>query len=616
MNSAAVNKQKLILVHNSLPSFKIAKLFPKTKWIYFGKEYLHKSRWETVLSIDLKIDYKEILTDVSYSLRDEFVEWSANLGRPYWKHWEWWITRLATRNNMSSPLYLYACYLEVLKTVTKQSTESLIVISESWELLDVISGHFLEKLSILKPFYWRQILKRNIAIVKEKLNFVFSWFYFFKKSSYEWLLAKSTRLNAHPKSEDVFSPNHIVIHTCINDACIGNNGKFKDRYYPGLAEYLRNKGMRVSTLIWFYNFDKEKLPEAFRWFRNNGESFLIPQDYYNLFDCFYSFAVILKSAYFRFSKNKRFFRGMDLLPLINYEQKLQSRDTGTAYFVNQVRMFYKWRILGYHLKAYVDFWELKNCEVPALFGIKKNYPLCKTVAFQHGALMPKLLFSNYKTTPDEFNASLHADIGIANSRINKEILAKDGFPESFIKLGPALRYKWLKEYGDSIKNGNARDGILVCLSLSTDISYEMLNIVYQALSLETNFKIWIKPHPMMNFYELKKRLSFTWPDSFNVIEGNIEKWLPLSKVVIVSQSSSMVDAVFLRTRTIIIGRETDIDIIALDIVENSKLWKVVYNSSQLRDVVNEFYNSKEKYAGENNNDFFEFDMDLLNKSFS
>lgn len=615
-----MKSQELILIHKSLSPHKVVRLFPKTKWIFLGKDYLDRQRWENVLGKGLKIDYKKRLTDVSYSLRDEFIEWSAELGRPHWDHWEWWITRLAARNNLGSPFYLYVCYLEVLKDITKERGEPLIIISESWELLDIIDSHWGKGSKISRPFYWQRSFNRTNAFLKEKSHFVLSWGKFFLKSFLEWFAARLTKLKRHPKSDHIFDTNHIVIHTAIDDACFEDGGVFKDRFYPGLAEYLRRRGQKVSILLWIYNVNKKNIFEIFRWFRKNNESFLIPQDYYNLFDCFCSFLSVVKSSAFEFQNEKCVFKGINLFLLIDYEQRLQSISIWTAYFINQIRIFKKWKRLGYCLKAYIDTWELKNCEVPALVGIKKNYPLCKTIAYQHCAMIPKLLFFNYKTTVDEFMASPHADIGIANSEINKRFLEREGFPVSFIKLGPALRFKYLEKEWNSVIGGSddKKISILICLPLKFSSACEILEICYEVFTVQQNdFKICIKSHPMMNFSALKRQLSFNWPENFELVEGSMKKWLSQSDVVISSDSSTMVESVYKKgIGTIVIGKETDIDIIPLDIVENDNLWKLVYKSEKLRDTVKEIYFEKREYIRETCDNFFEFNMNLLDSVFS
>ena len=605
-------KNDLILLHGSFSHAKTAGAFFGKPWVFFDRDYSDRMRWEKALGSELRVDYKEELTGVSYALRDEFVEWSGRLGRPHWDKWYWWITGLATRNNVTSKLYLYICYIEVLKRIFEKNRAGLVVISNSWELLGVIESGWKDKANIIKPFYFEGLCGRVLYYFKEKARFILSWIGFFRKSIFEWAIARYTRLRCARKPEYVYDKNHVVIHSCVDDECIGDDGEFKNRYFPGLAKYLSGMGMRVSILTWAYNIKKKTYGQALRWFRENKEQFLIPQDYYNPIDCLRSFFVILRSSKFKFLKKDCIFRGVNIKPLINAEQMLQAGDTGTAYFINQMRIFYRWKKLGYGLKAYVDTWELKNCEVPALTAIKQNFPLCKTVAYQHGALIPKLFFFNYKTTPEEFDASIHADIGIANSEITRKFLSEEGFPRAFIKLGPALRYKWLEKYASS-PSPAGKDGVLVCLSLSMDISHEMMEIIYEALA-SADFKIAIKPHPMMDLSAFKKSLSFSWPDNFTLVSGSMEEWIKRTKIAIVTQSSSMVETVFLKMKTIIISRPTDIDIIPLDIIKNNKPWRIADNARELVRAVKDLYNNGSE-EGIETKDLFAFDMKLLDEVF-
>ncbi|MDD5136781.1 MAG: hypothetical protein PHN63_05495, partial [Candidatus Omnitrophica bacterium] len=436
--------RKIILVHGSFSPAKTAKAFPDLPWLYFDRDNSGLAAWEGVLGAGLKVDYKEDLTKASYGLRDEFVEWSARLGKPHWDKWYWWVTGLATRSNVTSNFYLYVCYIEVLKEVLAKNGGDIIIVSNSRELLDIIGLNWKGRSVIVKPCYLEDLLKRILRYLKVRARPVYYWSRFFKRSFSEWAAARWTRFRFGRKAEHVYDKDHVVINTYVNDECMG--GEFRDKYFPGLSQHLAGKGMKVSTLIQIFYLKDRTFSQALKWFRKSKESFLIPQDYYNLWDCFGSFLTVIKSSRFTFPRESCYFRGIYIRPLIDMEQREQSQDTWLADFINQMKMFGNWKKLRYGLKIYIDTWELKKGEVPALVAIQKYFPSCRTIAYQHAALIPKLLFFNFKTTPEEFDASPHADIGIANSRVTKEFLLKEGFPGSFVRLGRALRYKWWEKY--------------------------------------------------------------------------------------------------------------------------------------------------------------------------
>jgi len=607
--------KKVILVHGSFSPAMIAGRFPGTPWIFFDHGYLNRMKWERVLGADLKIDYKEDLSDISRTLRDKFVEWSSSLGRPHWGKWYWWITRLAGRNNIISRLYLYICYIEVLKRRLPVIDRSLIIISNSWNLLDAIEGYLRPRTMIIKPHVLDIMVRRSLYYFKEKLFFIAAWTIFFFRSAHELIAARLTRLGSSAK-DIVYDKDHIVIHTCVDDGCMEDDKKFNDRYFTGLADYLREKGAKVSTLVWLYSIRNKDLFSVFRWFRENEESFLIPQDYYNLFDCIYSFYIIVISSMFRFTSEASRFRGTDISRLIRAEQVLQARDTGTAAFISRIKMFRKLKRMGYGLKIYADMWELKNCEVEAIIGIRSYFPECKIVGYQHVALVSKLLFSNYKTTVEEFNASPHADTAFTGSRRNRDFMINEGFPKEFIRMGPALRHQWLKKYIARENSADEREGLLVCLSLSYDASAEMLEMVHKVFANNTDHKIWIKAHPMMDINRLRRSLSFAWPAHFIVVGGGIETWLNRSNTVITSLSTAMVDSVCLGLNTVVIGRQTDIDIIPLDIVEDGDIWRVVYSHEELASAIDSFSVSKVDRTQGHIGNFFEFDIELLEEIFN
>ena len=602
---------KIILAHSSLSPSRVKKAFPGAGWIYFGKDYLSRRRWDAQMASGSKVAYKKELTAISYDLRDEYVKWSAELGRPHWQKPEWWITTIVTRNTVCSALYQCICYLEVLKLLSEKYEGPLVVVFENHDLASAIITNFKNRFPVVFAFHLEYRILQIFERIKTLALFVFCWIAYFKNSVYEFLSSRISRISGHPKKEFVFDKNHVVVHTCIDDGCIGDNGQFQDRYFPKLCETLEGCGNKVSTLVWLYNIKKMNAVKAFSWFRRNKRSFLIPQDYYNLNDCLRSFAFVLRSSRLCFEERSRQFRGMDLTQLIDAEQRSQSRNIWTAYFVNQTAMFKQWKRCGYGLKGYVDIWELKTCEVPAIMGIKANYPACRTISYQHSGLIPKLLMFNYKTTREEFNASPHADLGIVNGFLTREFLLKEGFPSEFVRLGPALRYMWLKD--KQPVPIDSRD-ILVCLSLSADINRELIETVYSALS-SSEYTVWIKPHPMMDIDKFRQSLSFPWPDNFRIAEGEIEKWILFARAVVVSQSSSMVDSFYLGIRTIVVACETDIDIIPLDVIGENNLWEVVHSPEDLARAVKKPVDDNVSGREELRSKLFEFDMGLLKNIF-
>jgi hypothetical protein len=98
----------------------------------------------------------------------------------------------------------------------------------------------------------------------------------------------------------------------------------------------------------------------------------------------------------------------------------------------------------------------------------------------------------------------------------------------------------------------------------------------------------------------------------------MEQWLNQVKIVIVSDSSVMVESVAKNIHTIVVGKETDIDIIPLDVLGQSmQLWTMVYDTVQLSNAFARFY-YEQPVSGLNTNQagFFEFDMGLLDEIFN
>lgn len=580
--SVTMKSSTLILVHHSFDPVRVKSLFPTSRWIFFSRDMERKKSWEAAFGVARKIAYKPQLTRISYSLRDDFVDWATQVGKGNWDNWLWWLTRLASRSNAISPLYLYVCYIEVLKEIVRDQGTSIVVVVESWELLETVRLNLSHAANIAVPFPVMCMISRFKNALTEVAKFCYQWGRYLLNSSYYWIAARITKMKFPPKREIIYDRDHVVIHTCIDDACMKDDGQFVDRYYDGLATHLTTKGKKVSTLIWLYNVKRRSRLQALRWFRSHADSFLVPEDYYGPVDFVKSALMVIRSGYLTVNHDLRF-NGADYSPILRNEQSLQRRFVGAAYFVNQKAMFRKWKELGIHVESYIDTWELKSCEVPALVAIKEYFPDCTRVAYQSVALVPRLMFANYKTTPEEFRASPHADLLIANGEVSKSALIREGFPGAAVHLGPSLRHLYLNDKAGSAKESTNEHTVLICLPLMVFTSVELLEVCYAAFPIgRDSDRYVVKFHPMAQMDEIKSRLSFQWPSHFQIAEGSMAEWIDRSSCVIISESSTMVEALYKQRYTIVYGKETDIDIIALDVVDDIKGWSYVTSIEGLK----------------------------------
>lgn len=600
---------KLILVQQDLSPEQIKATCQNVKWVYFGKEYLDRKKWEDVLGLDNKINYKRLLSELSFQIKDQYLTWIIELGKPFFKDEAWWITSFANRNHNVNNLFLKVCYLLVLQALVRTQKDELVVVSDCYAFLTTLNQIYKNKLQVCfgQPYKYRfkkmindQLLQRWFIVGRTLKYFI--------NSAIEYVAARLTCVFAKEKPE-AYADNHTVIHACVDDSCLKPDGTFYDRYFPGLANYLRKRKVNVSTLVWLFNVKKKSIFSVFKWFRQNRESFLIPQDYYNLWDTFKAWLTLQKSAGYKFSRAARCFRGLDLTALLNNEQRQQRANTAMLYFLNLSAIFKRFKRRGIELNRFIVLWEFKYYEL--LFAtLKRFYPQCKTYAFQHSALTPQLLFANYRTTPEEFAAFSHADLGIVNGQTNFRYVLREGFPKDYVKLGPALRFMYLKESHDQAQP--KRDKVLVCLPLMESAACEMLEEVYLAFKTAKDYvALWIKPHPMMDLARLRAKLSFSWPNHFKLAQGGMDEWLKQTKVLLVSDSSTMVEAVFKGIPTVVLGKETDIDLPPLDVVEEGGPWSFVKDASALRKQVDEFYFNPSEYSCKMCEDWFSFDMQLL-----
>ena len=546
------------------------------KWLFLGRDYSRLAEWERNLPTDIhRVAIGERLQDIAWELRGPFLDLIAQLGKKY-NSLAWWMSRIAERNTMVSPLFLYTCYLCLADEILANENYNVLIVGESWALLETISERIS---SVGKEVKWIKQRSRWKAWVRFALDWMKSWYGFLRWGFKNLRDAEATRAlgSVLPLRSD---KPRILIHTWVDEACFGQDGTFKDRYFGPLPDWLRCQGYDVVTIPCLYNINWS-WREAFIWFRQNKDNFLMPEDFYRKQDYIWAIGVVLQQM--MMPCGKVIFRSMDITRLVSEAKQQQALDTGIGWFAMYYQMARQWVEVGLQADILLDTFENMIPEKGLGLGIKVSKFEAKYVGCQITLMYPHVLC--LYTTPEEAAIAPHPDIIVCNGPFFRSVMAREGFPEAKLITGASLRYAYLANSAYEMKGHLVeRNTVFVPLPLEFDAAMELLLKLGDALK-ETEVRVWLKPHPMTDKTALQNALQ-GYPMAKNVewVGGAMAEWVPRAACAVTIAGGTALELFVAGVPTIRNGRETALTVDPLGWFPNIE--PPVYTAEQLRLAIN------------------------------
>lgn len=312
----------------------------------------------------------------------------------------------------------------------------------------------------------------------------------------------------------------VLIRTYIDETYFGADGTARDRYFPGLADALRQDGYEVITVPWLTQ-PRRSRREAFAWFRRHPGQYLIPEDFYSLGDYLWATSVIVAQA--RLASGPHVFEGLDVTPLVRDACRQQSTEAGLTRSALYYRLVEKWARLGLKFDVFIDTFENMLGEKPPVMALRRWVPDVLTVGFQHYAGQHPLVLCLF-TTPEEAAFAPHPDIIVCNLPLTAARLVDAGFPRRKLRVGPPLRF--LYSMPAEVERTAEAGRVLVVLAMDPMAAKELLSKLLAAFPEDESIRFWVKPHPMMSLKQFDALLGGReMPPHMTRVEGPIGEWL-------------------------------------------------------------------------------------------
>ena len=436
--------------------------------------------------------------------------------------YHWWSGPVASRSGHATFLIRDITYAFIINKILQNNCKKNVVV-----ILDDNPLHLcLEKIGknanynvITKVKFFYDIfgnLKNIFFKVLKCLKFL-------SRSLYERFLAfkylNPLVVQEHGKSKT------IVIRSWFGDRVSINNAVYNDRNFGKLSSWLKEKGYNVWIMPTQLKLNKS-IKNYYLGLQKVPLPILIPHHFLKIRDYF----IILIEAY-KYSMIK-----LDNVKLndINIEMLFNGLFKKFIFFPDtSYQMLNRLKEKDIHIDNFCYAFESNTPEKQFLYGCRQYFPNAKIYGYQHTPLFQNNL--TYQLTQHEHNYHPLPDKIICSGSKYYSQLVKFNYPKKLLTKGPNLRFEAVKEktekYRSQINYGE--NAILVPLTFSHSLAFDLLQKIQQAFEDVKGIKIFIRTHPDLNVKRIHKFIKEINLSKFEFAnEGSIQERFPSVKAMI------------------------------------------------------------------------------------
>lgn len=505
-------------------------------WLFLAQDYLALRRWEAALAGE-RLRSGQALRDVAERLRQPFLDLVGELGRRHGSR-AWWASPVSERNTLVSPLFLRCCYLRLALEEAARSDGELLVVCESVAVLATLArehpgSEWAAPRPRGVPGGWRTGARRALRFLLRGL---------------------SRRLRRPPPPHPPRSGRPLaLIRTWVDEASLRADGGFSDRYFPGLAEWLEERGHDVVKVPVLFGLERP-WAEAWASLDRGDRCYLAAESLLGLRD---HVAAVLDGIRFgRIHFRDVTLAGLDVSPLFEEERRRTLLDESSLEALLSARLPRRLAAAGWDVSVAFDPYENLNVSKQLILGFREASPRTRLVGYQHSSAPPMLL-SHFATAAEAAFAPL-PDIVVCNGPLFADVLVAEGLPGGRVVTGPALRYAHL--WDEHPAAGRER-AVLVPLPLEGSAAAELAFKVVAAFGDVQDVAVWLKPHPMFGREALLRALGVAeLPPSFELVAGGMAEWLGRAGALVALASTTLFEAVAAGVPLVVVGRESALDL--------------------------------------------------------
>ncbi len=571
--------RRIILVSSLTAPEKIKPHLRGGMWIYAGKDLNRFHAFKKYMGKEISLALPEQFREFAISNRHAFVKWTERVHLQYGHDLTHWLSDTFSSNPYMSNLFSNFMNLAWLRSLLNEHPEKdIIFVAESRALLSVAVAISSEE-SDDKIFKYGFLKERTRTIFQVGRS-ILSGYVSLLSLIVRYMFAYAYRI---PGLKNDLQKVSVIIDTYIFEDSYDKEGKFKNRYFSGLHEYLSSEGYSVGVLGVFYNISFSRFKYIFKSIFQGKTKFVLIENFLRPIDYFGMLVYPLKRL--RHFERVQDFLGIDVQPLVHEENLVKINSSCSILSLLLHKLPKRLHEKGINPDLYINWSENQAIDKALISGVHKH--LKKTEIIGGKPFLPPPNNLNLFNTTSERVFGYAPDRVVACGNELREIFSiydRDGE----YNLGASFRYGYLRALVDNnqIHSGNFSKHRIVSVFLpySEVISRHVLDSSQKAINnaMANGWKIKIKVHPtltksdrvaLLKEYDMKS-------DSIELTCEDMESLLPESSAVLTSASSAAVEAVCLGIPIVSIGMPFGLDFNLLEYLPSS-MWRLAFTDDDV-----------------------------------
>jgi hypothetical protein len=504
------------------------------RWVYLASDPDRAGLWETALQPRAsRIPIALRLDEAAGALREPFCRWVDDLSRRYGADRHWWFTAVSERNTLISPFFLSICHLQVAKQLLQKDPPDLIV-AGSWGLVIALrrlaAANGVDARVRGRRYGWGETATSGVRGIGTAA-------YFLVSAVTAHIAARRSRAGRGPKGFESPPRRRVLARTFFHETHLASDGVFRDRYYPGLLEWLSGQ----DADLWVLPSVAERqrpLVEKYRWMRSSRTQFVIPEDWLRASDYVDALRFSLKSR--RWPDRTPMLAGLDVSALAAAERRRQASGNRYRQACVVSRLPRRLAAAGFEPNLVIDWYENQVTDKGLVLGCRDAFPDAAIKAVQNTCLFENLLHSF--PTPVEREQGTLADQIICNGPLAAGLLARSCGDDTATLVGCSFRYRYLWERVAPKQRSPGGLEVLVALPIFTSETAELIALIRDVCLDRADTAWYVKPHPDVPITAVQRALGPDVAARVTVVEGSVPDWLDRVDVVITGGTGVAVEA--------------------------------------------------------------------------
>ena len=567
----------------------------------------------------------KLVNEAADSLREKYINFIGNMsifklknGNSLKEYFSidqdtslWWLSLIAEKNTFKTDSFQLLVQLDAIcQIVERENVKKIYFGCRSEKLKKAIGCYAKGNLICFDVLPVKDAAKikgsirefQQFLYIKHVRIFILDAFYFFIRI---WRIKQ--KLGKLPRKS--LNNNGIMIITYYPniDVYSANKGLFKNRYYRGLQETIKEQGRDILWVCIYVENNSisfEKSLEYAEQFIKNGENIYFLEEFISYLSILKAMLILLLVG-IKFKLIEKEIAPMHAFEAYNFYDIF--RDDWHSSFVGNVGfsglMFYSGfkRLLRIKkIKKILYYCEMHAWEKALISAKSSMKNKIQLFAYQH-ATVPWMLL-NYFNSPIEVSdisrfSIPKPDMIICNGKLTYQYMSDCCWPEDKLTIAEAIRFDHLKDCDQKSKVKD-RNVVLVVLSINSEWSRALLKMTLEALKDMRDIDVWVKPHPFLEMQPISNMLENVKMQSrIQVKMDSIEQLLSEAKIIVIDESSVALEALAFGCAVIIANMPETVNMSPLRNIK-AEMIKTVNSVSELEDTVIEIMNGKRSDRGD------------------